>query len=211
MPNYTDLISVAVNMPDKAVSLSGAGIAFILTALGEYLEKHENWRGSGEFGVLTDNQADYVDAVIAFTERSLMGNLTGTYIMSAVPVEGALECDGATYNRVDYPELYAAFVDTVYIVDEDTFVVPDLIEAFPLGSTIVGTTGGETDHTLTPEEMPSHGHSVDGTVTAALIPVGLEAAVTLGVPSIGFTDNAGGGVSHNNMPPFHSVRFFIWT
>jgi hypothetical protein len=45
------------------------------------------------------------------------------YATESTP-QGTLPCDGATYNRVDYPELYAA-LNSIYIIDADTFVTPN--------------------------------------------------------------------------------------
>lgn len=39
------------------------------------------------------------------------------------PPDGTLPCDGTTFNRADYPALYAA-LDPVYILDPDTFITP---------------------------------------------------------------------------------------
>ncbi len=79
-----------------------------------------------------------------------------------------------------------------------------------------GATGGEAEHTLTVEEMPSHSHDiVDGTE-------GYVAAVS-GTASSGYvvqttntasykrritTVNMGGSEAHNNMPPYLTV--YMW-
>lgn len=128
----------------------------------------------------------------------------------------ALACDGATYNRVDYPDLYAA-LDAVYIVDADTFTVPDLRDRVPVGSGSsygVGDEGGEADHTLTVSEMPSHNHSYEYHIHATGLDV--EGA---GVPDLSSspplpaffptTGNKGGDQPHNNMQPYHALRFAI--
>lgn len=216
MPNYADLTSIAANTQDKAVLLRGDSIAFLLTALGEYLEYHFNWRGSGEFGLLTDNESDDVDAIIAKTERALMGNLTGTIIMSAVPVAGALECDGSRYTRADYPELWAKIKEAVDLevcileVDETYFFVPDLINRFPLGGVPSGYMDGESEHTLTADEMPIHTHT-EIIAVETFINGGLEAPAAAATAFEGVTGSSGGGLAHNNVPPFTSLRFFIWT
>lgn len=216
MPDYADLMSVVANMQDKAILLRGDSIAFLLTALGEYLEKHFNWNGSGEFGLLTDNESDDIDAIIAKTERALMGNLTGTIVQSVMNVDGALECDGSRYARADYPELWAVIkqaVDdelSVLEVDETYFSVPDLNGRFPIGGVPSGYMDGESEHTLTAEEMPIHSHT-EIIAVEAFINGGLEAPAAASQAFEGITGSAGGGSAHNNMPPFTSLRFFIWT
>lgn len=211
MPDYADLLSIAANMQDKAVLLSGDSIAFLLTAMGEYLEDHDNWRGSGDFDVLTDEETDNVDAIIAKTERQLMKNaLTGTVVMSPVPVDGALFCDGSEYSREDYPDLYAVYENTLYAIDENTFRVPNFVAKFPLGYTEIGLEGGEAQHELSIDEIPAHTHT-EIIAVETVINGGLEAPAAAAVAAIGETGVTGLSQSHNNMPPFHTTGFYVWT
>lgn len=81
---------------------------------------------------------------------------------SATPPVGCLPCDGGTYLRVHYPRLYAA-LDLAFIVDADSFVTPDLRGRTLIGAEypdyVVGSMGGEVEHTLTVDELPSHTHT----------------------------------------------------
>lgn len=216
MPSYAKLMSVVANMQDKAVLLSGDSIAFLLTAMGEYLERSENWNGSGDFEVLTGEETDNVDAIIAKTERALMGNMTGTIILSAVDVEGTLECDGSRYTRADYPELWAKIKQasddemTLLEVDETYFFVPNLNSRFPIGGIPSGYMDGEAQHTLTITEMPAHTH-VTTIPIETVINGGLEAPAAAATALLSETGTEGGNEPHNNMPPFTSLRFLIWT
>jgi len=137
-------------------------------------------------------------------------------ITSSVP-DNTLLCDGATYDRVDYPKLYAVLASE-FIIDADTFNVPDL-----RGRTVIGTgtgtgltaramddNGGEEDHTLTIAEMPNHAHYY----TPAIFDLDFESpgapdafAARLGLPTL--TDDEGGGGSHNNMQPFVALRYVV--
>ena len=75
-----------------------------------------------------------------------------------------------------------------------------------------GSTGGEEEHKLTVQELPSHGHGytytgqsdTTGTGAVRLVdPAGTENAYT------GAKDGkAGGGLAHNNMPPYLAV--YVW-
>lgn len=81
-----------------------------------------------------------------------------------------------------------------------------------------GSTGGETDHTLSISEMPAHSHgSNGGTLGTCNYGFGREVSglqqggawsdvgVGRGSPQ---TYNAGGGQAHNNMPPYLAV--YVW-
>ena len=87
--------------------------------------------------------------------------------------------------------------------------------AFLWGTTsggIIGKTGGEAEHTLTLDELPSHSHNVEAALTGGgsmtannKIRYSNENTGYLGNIA---TKNAGGGAAHNNMPPY--VQVSIW-
>ena len=81
------------------------------------------------------------------------------------------------------------------------------------GSTYkAGTTGGEAEHTLTAEELPTHQHPIWAPNASG------EANAAIGLPQTGSkntyyaeaskTGGAGGGKAHNNMPPYLAV--YVW-
>jgi len=118
-----------------------------------------------------------------------------------------LECDGATYDDADYPEL-AAVIDPAYNLPFDRFRVPDLQDRFSLGSTILAEQGGESSHVLTIAEMPAHTHTEQDPGVVQVPPgTGRFPLTDPGLPSQ--TGSTGGGGAHNNMPPYETVRKVI--
>lgn len=123
------------------------------------------------------------------------------------PAGWELPCDGAVYDRVDYPDLYAV-INPVFIIDPDTFAVPDLSDRFIFVGAGIGDSGGESAHTLTIAEMPAHTHAEQdpgsvvvqaGTPSVALADPGLPSS----------TGSTGGGEAHNNMPPYLTLTAVI--
>lgn len=135
---------------------------------------------------------------------------------------GWLMCDGATYQRSQYPTLAA-----VLGVAAASFAVPDLRGRFLMGTSAShprAQTGGEESHTLTEAEMPAHAHPVIGRGLPGKWEQGVSIyASNLGSGS-GWTSvssydakapgwleakSKGGGRPHNNLPPFYSIGYII--
>lgn len=141
-------------------------------------------------------------------------------IGSVVPVvwsvlpDYMLPCDGSQYDRVDYPDLYAA-LDSIYIVDADTFRTPDLVGRTVLGTGnylgtdfLVDDAGGTMTHVLTESEMPTHTHGYSS-AAANLTTIGVGAPEATAVPFPSLTDAAGGGGAHNNMQPYRALKYAL--
>jgi len=164
-----------------------------------------------------------IDAAQALEEMYQMwlsyGEGAGCMIGSLVdyittdPPDGVLPCDGATYNRVDFPLLYAS-IDTMYIIDADTFQVPDLSGRARVSSgsgaglsvRALGDTLGEETHVLTESELAAHHHSYDQ-IAATFIDPGVSPSV-IGIDDINSanTGDTGGGAAHENMQPSYVVH-----
>ena len=143
--------------------------------------------------------------------------------------EGFLLCDGAAYSRTEYQELFAA-IGTIYGAGDGstTFNVPNLQTRVPVGAGdgyVLGSTGGEAEHTLTVDEMPSHKHTpsntgyfyttrgtgsseIDGFTAGASF---AQSGGNGGVSRTQGTSLAGGGQAHNNMQPYTVVNYIIAT
>lgn len=167
----------------------------------------DNWEQVGDVTVDDASQA-------ASTMWEAFQPMTGELIpfVTATVPEGLLLCDGSTYNRVDYPDLYDA-LDSAFIIDADTFNVPNMIDRMPVGAGgdyAIGDVGGEKEHTLTQAEMPSHSHSYGGTLlTSTVVPPPLDGTSPNPIPAA--TGNTGGDGAHNNMPPYLGVKWGIAT
>ena len=166
---------------------------------------------------------------------------TATALATAVPVgvvqmwageaapAGWLLCQGQAVSRTTYAALYTV-CGTAYGAGDgsSTFNLPDLRARMPIGLSgsgafnALGNAGGEENHTLTTEEMPSHGHAV--TAGSGMPKLGAwltNMAAGAGWKSISSTSgsdgtlgvvsasNTGGGGAHNNMPPYMVVNFII--
>lgn len=148
----------------------------------------------------------------------------------ATPVvpEGFLLCDGAEYNRTEYSELFAA-IGTIYGSGDGstTFNVPNLATRVPVGKGsgyALGATGGESEHTLTLNEMPTHDHGSDS--KNMMGDIGLQVSGDEG-GGVGFgvewaylsprtdlyihVEPNGGSQAHNNMQPYTVVNYIIAT
>lgn len=185
-----------------------------------------NWRYSNG-AELTEEDTDILHALIASISGKLM---TSTMIAAILPYSGhsvpdnCLVCNGSIYNRVDYPALYDA-LDDAYILDANSFFVPDLREKFVMGSSStvdIGSTGGEAAHTLTVAELPAHSHTTiphshsEVGAVSTIINGGIEAPASAAVPFAGSTglsdvtiNETGGNAAHNNIPPYHALIYVI--
>jgi microcystin-dependent protein len=154
------------------------------------------------------------EAVYGFIESEgcMPVGATIPYAGATAP-DGWLMCDGAQYARVDYPLLYAA-LDSVFIVDANSFTVPDLDGRFIAGAGsayLVGDTGGADDVTLTVNEMPAHTHQYDKpTFNVDVETVGVPDPTGVGEPQLSTsTSSTGGGDAHENRPPFTALNVII--
>jgi len=104
-----------------------------------------------------------------------------------------LLCDGATYLKADYPNLYA-ILDSAFIVDATHFSVPDLSSRVVVGAGHgsglsnynVNAQGGEEQNVLSVIELAEHAHNLNdpGHVHRERVSTGVNASV--------FTSGGGG-------------------
>lgn len=175
---------------------------------------------------LSESEIDDLDNRLSTAQGQLMRPLVGLIVpvcTSDLP-QGTLLCDGSTHARADYPNLYDA-LDSVFHVDADHFVTPDLRDKFVLGAGpthAAYSTGGSFEHTQTIAEMPAHSHTspphshTESAAAPSTVTIGLEVPVPAAVPAGSVTgatavsiDSTGGGDAMDITPPFYALRYVV--
>jgi microcystin-dependent protein len=195
----------------RSLAIPAPFIAHVSGALIDLCERW-NWEQFGDMSV--DDCVTAMKAMVdGYYEGSGMIGVCVPYATTTIPGD-MLPCDGAVYNRVDYPSLYDA-LSAAYRIDANTFATPDLRDRFVLGAEEAeGIEGGSDSVTLTVDEIPSHSH-VYTEKNEILFPYGaftpdISARGTL-FESNKDTSSVGGGLAHNNMPPWHALPWgIIW-
>lgn len=153
-----------------------------------------------------------------------------TWAGNSAPSSKWLECDGASYLRTDWPDLFNIIGDTYGAADGSHFNVPDMRGRAVLGvgtgsglsTYTLGQKVGEESHVLTVAELASHSHIDSGhshtegsTIpTAITIGPGAPAPSAIGTPSVtglgsASLSNAGSDSGHNTIQPSIALSFWI--
>lgn len=130
--------------------------------------------------------------------------------------ENYIELNGQLLSRSEYPELFQLLGTSFGNGDgSTTFGVPNREGLVGVGFAQndvdfnkIGNTGGESFHTLTVEEMPSHTHSIlrTGSVGSA----GYKSVYGSANTGDGIsTRSSGSGVPHNNMQPYIVCKYIM--
>lgn len=130
-----------------------------------------------------------------------------------------LKCNGQAVSRTDYPELFNAIGTTYGSGDgSTTFNLPNISERVIVGNNgdgefSLGNTGGEKEHTLTVDEMPSHTHLYNASIGTGNAEGSLAFGTSSGSVISGqygiAIQNAGGSQAHNNMQPYIALNYII--
>ena len=185
------------------------GTLFDLSRAENYV-KNGNMSPAQTAGIFFDVFNDYLEST------NMIIGLIVPYVRSSLP-SNVLPCDGSTYQRVDYPSLYAV-LPAFLIVDSDTFQTPDLNGRFIVGAGNVGSitvnmgdVGGEAEHTLTVPEMPSHTHTQTNIIFNVDVepPLGVPDPSGAGLAPPTQTGSTGGDQPHNNLPPYYGLLYGI--
>jgi microcystin-dependent protein len=199
--------------------LNGAGAALLRSVISSISKYSWNYNGN----VPTIEQYDEIEGALDGVMLALStpyasegSMIIGTIVpvaLSSLP-SNMLLCDGSQYEKLDFPDLYAV-LDAAYIIDSDYFVVPNLSGRIPIGANEtyeMGTEGGEAAHTLTIGEIPSHTHETTDKVlsnaSGGLIYANPSTGTAVSKQTI-LTGASGLSGAHNNMPPYHAVKWAI--
>lgn len=172
---------------------------------------------------LPDGYDIYIDTTDLTTKIPIIPGVIYATASSLLP-EGFLWCNGAEVSRTEYSELFSA-IGTAYGAGDGstTFNVPDLQTRIPMGAGGefgLGSMGGEAEHALVAEEMPSHKHDhlyisanseFEVTYINAAQSEGSAAAIATNGNTPIYTSSTGNDQPHNNLQPYTVVNYIIST
>jgi len=191
-----------------------------------------NITGGSEEGILTGYIGVQIggENLVDLNDIQPVGSIMPWAAAASSPLpNGWRFCNGDSLDTTDFAELFAVIAYD-YGGAASNFNVPDLQGRFPIGQDVggdvdfdqVGETGGEKEHILSADELPSHTHEVDpgqtDFVTRQQGTPGQTLDTTAGADETDFPTNTGdvdfpgsGNLPHNNMPPFLTINFIIRT
>jgi microcystin-dependent protein len=189
-------------------------MSFVLTGIVESTGS----ANAGDIPVLDSN--GLLDSSVLPAQGIVPTGAVQAFAMTTVPT-GWLACDGSAVSRTTYANLYDVIGTTYGTGDgSTTFNLPSLKDKFLLGlgstySTLAAT-GGETTHTLTTSEMPSHTHTItysylgeNNTLWRPNLPDRVAAGYDSPTPGGSSIVSTGGDGAHNNMPPYIVLNYCI--
>lgn len=188
---------------------------YLLAGWIEQLHDDVCWEGTVE------DVSNSIDQIAAIQELwSLSGGCMPVggimWYGGTSPPAGWLLCDGSEVEQAVWPALYAAIGDNFGPADPGYFQLPDLRGCAAIGTgqgsgltlRVLGDDGGAEDVALNVTQIPSHAHTTHAHLPGLALAPG-ELPVDLPNPFPGGTGYAGGGLSHQNMPPWLAVTAII--
>lgn len=136
---------------DKTTNVENAGKAVVVDEEGNLTFGEAGVQVSQEEGNAIEEKDDgiYVPSGLSGVPIGVVVSWTSDNIPA-----GFLKCDGATYNKTDYPVLYSR-VPSNCVIDENTFKVPDLRE------TVIAGAGENENNSITTHDVYELGEFKD--------------------------------------------------
>ena len=160
--------------------------------------------------------SDFIDGLGAGESEAIIGEIR--MFAGAEAPDKWLPCDGRAISRTTYSALFTLIGESFGVGDgTTTFNIPDFQGRMPIGigageglsERVIAEEGGEEDHTLSIDEIPSHSHGISplgtGTVSSGSFTFWRAIAETYN------TQETGGDEAHNNLPPYLCVGFIVYT
>lgn len=195
----------------------------VMGALAD-MTQSQNWNegGTATIEFATDKATEMLDSIVFSEENPLPIWKTPVGTIAFYPDDniplGWLACHGQTLLIADYPDLYAIIGTRFGASGETGFLLPDNRGKFPVSAYHlvtgyeIGDTGGQASVTLNSTQIPAHSHNG---VVSPNNPVSNRAVVATGgvqtVRTAGTSDETGGGLSHENRPPYIALEMMIYT
>jgi len=212
-----EILVQAADQYPATVALSPDDVTVLLYALS-FLERKRNWyTGENPLDEITPEDWDTIEKLVASVYEQVMNPMIGMIfpIVTTDPPENCLLCDGSEYAREDFPLLYER-LDAAFILDADTFFVPNLQSRTIVGAGTgdglstytVNQESGDEAITLSSAQMPIHQHGLFTATAVALAPGELPVVIP-SIVAAGLTDLAGGGGSHENRMPSTALNFAV--
>ena len=163
-----------------------------------------------------DDQKIYIQSNTIVGEVKLYAG-----IENSIPL-GWIKCDGRNVSRTTYKELFTK-IGTIYGAGDgvNTFTLPNMNGRVPIGQGDgyqLGNTGGESTHKLTVTEIPEHKHIAPFSEAYGQDPWGLVSKGHYGSNGgrdydnwWAYTSPVGGNQPHNNMQPYITMFYIIFT
>ncbi len=135
-------------------------------------------------------------------------------LLTKIP-EGWLHANGQSVNKSDYPDMYNMIGDT-YGSDTLTFNLPNRTDRVGVGAGgdyALGASGGEKEHFLSVNEMPSHSHVTSlkkGEHDGGSAGDDLRIPTASGTSTTITSNPQGGSQAHNNMQPYTAMNYIIY-
>mgnify|MGYP002525429258 CR=1 FL=1 len=184
---------------------------------GEYIEFHNNAQPAlNETNVNRMQQLIKQDIQGAVSGDTLPVGAIMPFGSDTIP-ENWLLCNGQAVSRTDYQQLFNTIGITFGQGDGfTTFNLPNLKGKVVVGKDsedtdfdVLGETGGEKEHTLTIDEMPSHTHKLDTRTSAGNVyGVVTTSSNTTSIGEV-TTKSTGGGEAHNILQPYQVQNYII--